>query len=75
MSFSRMVASEPSFLTLESAHEYLDRTISVSTLRWWVRTGRLAAFRPGRRLLVKRDDLLALIEKNRTPASAFAGSR
>src|SRR5580658_1107938 len=35
--------------------------VPVATVRWWVRTGKLPASRPGRRLLVRRSDIERLL--------------
>jgi excisionase family DNA binding protein len=35
--------------------------VPVTTVRWWIRTGKLPASRPGRRLVVRRSDLEALL--------------
>ena len=43
--------------------------VSPSTIRWWVTTGRLAARKPGRHPLIRRDDLIALIEATATPTT------
>ena len=36
---------------------------SESTVRWWIATGRLRSFRPGRRRLIRRSDLESFIER------------
>jgi excisionase family DNA binding protein len=33
----------------------------VETVRWWIRTGKLPASKPGRRLLIRRSDLQNLL--------------
>jgi excisionase family DNA binding protein len=42
----------------EVAHEM---RVPVATVWWWIRTGKLPAAKPGRRLLVRRSDLEALL--------------
>jgi len=37
----------------------------LNTVRFWVRTGRLRSFRPGRRRLVWRSDLAEFLEQSR----------
>jgi excisionase family DNA binding protein len=67
--------SSPQFIDLRhAAREY---SISVQTLRRWVRSGRLPAFNPFavRKLLVKRADLEALIAAAQTRAVAPASPR
>lgn len=51
------------FLTLPEASEEI-RT-PVRTLRLWIAQGRLVSYRPGRRVLVKREELIALVESTR----------
>jgi excisionase family DNA binding protein len=34
---------------------------SLSTVRFWIRTGKLRSFRPGRRRLVRRADVVAFV--------------
>jgi excisionase family DNA binding protein len=41
----------------------LTRAASVSTVRHWLRTGKLASVRPGRRRLVRRADLEAFLRR------------
>lgn len=53
---------KPPLLTLPAAAQIVEPPIPVKTLRRWVADGRLPAYRPGRRVLVRREDLLALIE-------------
>jgi len=38
--------------------------VSVETLRFWIRTGRLASVRPGRRRMVRRDVLEAFLQRD-----------
>lgn len=49
----------PRFCTLQQAEA--DYGTAVKTLRLWVATGRLSAFKPGRRVLVDRDELERLV--------------
>lgn len=42
--------------------------VPLGTVRHWIKTRRLASSRPGRRRLVLREDLDALIASSRTPA-------
>jgi excisionase family DNA binding protein len=41
----------------------------VETVRWWIRTGKLPASKPGRRLLIRRSDLLRLLADREKPDS------
>jgi excisionase family DNA binding protein len=55
------------YLTIEEAAE-LARAPE-KTVRWWILQGRLRSFRPGRRVLIRRDDLLAFIEGKPQPSA------
>lgn len=48
------------FLLLEEVAE--ETRTSLSTVRYWIATGKLASVRPGRRRLVRRADLEAFLE-------------
>ena len=50
------------FLLLVEAAERA--RVSVETLRFWIRTGRLASDRPGRRRMVRRDVLEAFLQRD-----------
>lgn len=38
--------------------------VSVDTLRFWIRTKRLKSVRPGRRRMVRRDELEAFLQRD-----------
>jgi excisionase family DNA binding protein len=48
------------YLTLKQAAEVC--ATSPETIRFWCHVGKLPAFKPGRQVLVKEADLVALIE-------------
>lgn len=48
------------YLTLEQVSEQTHAP--VKTVRWWIHTRRLAAYKPGRHVLVKAADLKAFVE-------------
>lgn len=50
----------PTYLTMPDAAAAV--ATSPDTIRYWVSTGKLRAFKPGRRILVRLDDLQALVE-------------
>jgi excisionase family DNA binding protein len=54
--------STPKYITLEQGQSEFG--IPVATLRDWTRTGKLPAYQPGRRLLILRSDLEALIARS-----------
>lgn len=53
------------YLTVDQAASYLQ--LSTSSIRSYIRTGKLKAFRVAglRKVLIQRDDLLALLEPTR----------
>jgi excisionase family DNA binding protein len=53
-------ASDPQFLLIEEAAEIA--RASVATVRFWISTGRLRARRPGRRVLIRRRDLIEFLD-------------
>jgi excisionase family DNA binding protein len=46
----------------------LTRAESISTVRHWLRTGKLASVRPGRRRLVRRSDLEQFLRRGAAPS-------
>ena len=50
------------YLGLETASQITDPRIPIPTLRYWLATGRLRRHKVGRRVYVRRRDLLALLE-------------
>lgn len=50
------------YLTLKQAAEVC--CTSPETVRFWIHVGKLAAFKPGRQVLVREADLTALIESS-----------
>ena len=51
----------PEFLGLKVAGRLTDPPTAVGTLRDWINKGKLRGYRPGRPMLVKRSELLALL--------------
>jgi excisionase family DNA binding protein len=54
------------WLSVEEIFEILGRHVPLDTIRSWIRTKRLPAYRPGRSYLVKREDLEKFIRESRT---------
>ena len=54
------------WLTVEDIYEELGRTVPPDTIRSWIRTKRLPAYKPGKAYLVKREDLDKFLESSRT---------
>jgi excisionase family DNA binding protein len=61
-----MVGDKPEWLTVENIYEYLGRQVPLDTIRSWIRTKKLPAYKPGRSYLVKREDLDKFIRESRT---------
>lgn len=55
------------YLRLEEVMR-LTRADSLSTVRHWLRTGKLASVRPGRRRLVRRSDLEEFLRRGAVPS-------
>ncbi len=54
------------FLTVEDVFERLGRKVPMDTIRSWIRSKRLPAYRPGRTYLIKREDLEKFLRESRT---------
>ena len=54
------------WLTVEDIYEELGRKVPFDTIRSWIRTKRLPAYKPGKAYLVKRDDLEKFLQDSRT---------
>ena len=53
-------ATSPDYLLIGEAAEIA--RASIPTVRYWIQTRRLRARRPGRRVLIRRSDLLAFLD-------------
>jgi len=60
------VADNSDWMTVERIHEYLGKQVPLDTIRSWIRSKRLPAYRPGRVYLVKREDLEQFLRESRT---------
>jgi len=60
------VPNEDTWLTVENIYEMLGRKVPMDTIRSWIRTKRLPAYKPGRTYLVKREDLERFLKESRT---------
>ena len=54
------------WLTVEQIYEYMGQQVPLDTIRSWIRTKKLPAYKPGRSYLVKREDLDKFIRESRT---------
>ena len=61
-----MATSDTDWLTVEDIYEVLGKRVPMDTIRSWIRTKRLPAYKPGRAYLVKREDLDKFIQDSRT---------
>lgn len=61
-----MTEHEPEWLTVERIYELLGRSVAIDTIRSWIRSKKLPAYKPGRVYLVKREDLEKFIRESRT---------
>jgi excisionase family DNA binding protein len=57
---------EKEWLTVEDIHELLDKSVPIDTIRAWIRTKKLPAYRPGKAYLVRREDFEQFIRESRT---------
>lgn len=61
-----MMTGGDEWLTIQDIYELLDKKIPVDTIRSWIRSKRLAAYKPARTYLVKREDLEKFLRDSRT---------
>ena len=57
---------ETGWLTVEDIYEILDKRVPMDTIRSWIRSKKLPAYKPGRTYLVKREDLDKFLRESRT---------
>ena len=60
------MATDKEWLTVEGIYEELGRTVPLDTIRSWIRTKRLPAYKPGKAYIVKRSDLEKFLQDSRT---------
>ena len=66
-------STSPRYLTLVAAARLAEPPIPVSTLRYWLATGRLRRCGPGRRVYIDRQQLLDLLAGGRCEAALDKG--
>jgi len=54
------------WLTIDDIYEYLNRKVPRDTIRSWIRTKKLRAYKPSRMILVKREDLEEFLKRSQT---------
>ncbi len=57
---------DTTWLTIEDIYELLDKKVPRDTIRSWIRSKRLPAYKPARNILVKREDLEKFLRESRT---------
>ena len=58
--------TEKDWLTVEDIYEMLDKSVPLDTIRAWIRSKKLPAYRPGKAYLVRREDLERFLRESRT---------
>jgi excisionase family DNA binding protein len=61
-----MANGEKGWFTVEMIYEELNKTVPLDTIRSWIRSKRLPAYKPGKAYLVRREDLKRFLEESRT---------
>lgn len=61
-----MADSESPWLTIEDIYERLGRKVPVDSIRSWIRTKKLKAFKPGKVYLIKREDFEEFMRGSQT---------
>jgi excisionase family DNA binding protein len=61
----------PAYLTIDQVAERLHTP--TETIRYWIHTRKLRAFKPGRRLLIAESDLAELVESSAIGAAPKRG--
>ena len=60
------MTDETEWLTIDDVYERLGRKVPMDSIRQWIRTKRLRAFKPGKAYLIKREDLERFIQESQT---------
>jgi excisionase family DNA binding protein len=61
-----MATDDTDWLTVEDIYLILGKRVPMDTIRTWIRSKKLPAYRPGRTYLVKREDFEKFIRESRT---------
>lgn len=54
------------WLSVEKIYEELGRIVPLETIRSWIRSGKLKAYKPGKVYLVKREDFDRFMRESQT---------
>jgi excisionase family DNA binding protein len=57
---------DKTWLTVDDIYEILNGSVPLDTIRAWIRSKKLPAYRPGKAYLVKREDFERFIKESRT---------
>ena len=57
---------DKTWLTVEDIYDILNGSVPLDTIRAWIRSKKLPAYRPGKAYLVKREDFEKFIQESRT---------
>jgi excisionase family DNA binding protein len=60
------MADNTEWLSVEMIYEELGRLVPLETIRSWIRSGKLKAYRPGKSFLVKREDFDKFMRDSQT---------
>lgn len=60
------MAEDNGWLTVEDIFERLNKKVPMDTIRSWIRSKRLPAYKPGKAYLVKVEDLEKFLRESRT---------
>jgi len=60
------MAGNTEWLSVEMIYEELGKLVPMETIRSWIRTGKLKAYRPGKTYLVKREDFDKFMRDSQT---------
>jgi excisionase family DNA binding protein len=58
--------TDEDWLRVEDIYNLLGKQVQLDTIRSWIRTKKLPAYKPGRTYLVKREDFEKFIKESRT---------
>lgn len=60
------MAENTEWLTVEKIYDELGKLVPLETIRSWIRSGKLKAYRPGKVYLVKREDFDKFMRESQT---------
>ena len=54
------------WLTIDDIYERLGKKVPMDSIRQWIRSGRLKAYRPGKAYLIRREDFEKFMRESQT---------